>query len=380
VLALALLAAAGVVWWWPGALATLIVPDLVAEAASLVAGGLALSGLTAGAWSWLLQVRCSRPQADPRLASGALAVAIGQLVLAGALLSPAAPSALVTHRPSLLEPLSHEPKPVRLQAIPSGAAWIDAHLARAPRGWRPGLTRSLGQLQALQPPTPARWGVDGAYWGTFTGQEPVVFTRLTGLVYQRRDAVGSRLLEMGGVTHVSGFEEQPYPGLQEIASVESVFDVPIRLFRTGRALPRAYAVGGVVVADEPLSYEVLQRPDFEPWSSVILPQGEPRVASPGFGARVRTLWRRSASVGIDAELDGEGTLVSLEAWDPGWTVEVDGEPRPLLRANLLFRGVALERGRHRVVFRYRPREATLGLWIMLVSVVATAVLVSRREA
>jgi hypothetical protein len=35
-------------------------------------------------------------------------------------------------------------------------------------------------------------------------------------------------------------------------------------------------------------------------------------------------------------------------------VKVDGESRPVLRANLLFRGVEITPGRHRVEFEFRP--------------------------
>jgi hypothetical protein len=33
---------------------------------------------------------------------------------------------------------------------------------------------------------------------------------------------------------------------------------------------------------------------------------------------------------------------------------VDGERRPILRANLLFRGVEVSPGRHRIAFEFRP--------------------------
>jgi hypothetical protein len=375
---LGLAAAALVVGRWPQVLVGWIVPGVIRDAGSIAALALAGSALTAGVWSGLLMARSSR--SEPRFAAAMVAVVLGQLVLAGVHLCPAGPSGLLTARPSLLEPLRREPEPIRLQAMAVSGAWMDSHVVRSPVGSGPGLSRALGQVQALQPPLPARWGVDGAYWGTFTGQELRAFSALTGLVHQRRDSVGLRLLEMAGVSHVVSVEERPYPELHEIASVETVFDVPVRLFRVGAPLPRAYAVDGVVVAGEPLSYEILQRPGFDPRRSVIVPEGEARAPGQGFRADVRLLWRRSASVGMQADLSGEGTLVSLEAWDPGWTVEVDGEPRPLLRANLLFRGVALEPGRHRVVFRYRPREAVAGFWITLVSLAVTLALASRREA
>jgi hypothetical protein len=264
--------------------------------------------------------------------------------------------------------------------MPTPPGWIDTHLVRGPRGWSAEQTRALAQVEVVTAPIPARWGVDGAFWGTFTGQEPAVFSQLAGLSVQRRDAVGRRLLEMGGVTHVASVEVHPYPGLEELAAVESLFDAKVRLFALPSALPRAYAVSGVTVASEPESYALLQGPGFDPRRSVILPQGVPRAPGEVAPGEVRLAWRRSASVGLEAELSSRGTLVLLEAWDPGWTVEVDGEQRPLLRANLIFRGVELEAGRHRVVFRYRPVEAVIGFWTTLTSLVAVAAWSSRREA
>ncbi len=48
-------------------------------------------------------------------------------------------------------------------------------------------------------------------------------------------------------------------------------------------------------------------------------------------------------------------VLTLNApWYPGWQVEVDGERKPLLRANVLFRGVEVAAGRSLVTFTYRP--------------------------
>jgi uncharacterized membrane protein YfhO len=56
-----------------------------------------------------------------------------------------------------------------------------------------------------------------------------------------------------------------------------------------------------------------------------------------------------------------GLLFVADAWYPGWLAKVDGKPAEILRTNLLYRGVALEPGRHEVTFEYAPRSWRMGL-------------------
>jgi hypothetical protein len=62
----------------------------------------------------------------------------------------------------------------------------------------------------------------------------------------------------------------------------------------------------------------------------------------------------TTEIEIEAATPLRAFLVLNELWYPGWEVDVDGRPAELLRANLLFRAVALPPGRHDVVFRFRP--------------------------
>lgn len=64
-------------------------------------------------------------------------------------------------------------------------------------------------------------------------------------------------------------------------------------------------------------------------------------------------YQRNAVV-IEVETDRPGIVVLHDIFYPGWEVTVDGERRPLLRANLLFRGVEVTAGRHRITFEFRP--------------------------
>ena len=72
-----------------------------------------------------------------------------------------------------------------------------------------------------------------------------------------------------------------------------------------------------------------------------------------------------------------GLLVLTDLWYPGWSVEADGKPAELRRADGFFRAVPLSEGTHRVVFRYRPLSVLVGaalsaaaIFLMLATVAA----------
>jgi hypothetical protein len=73
------------------------------------------------------------------------------------------------------------------------------------------------------------------------------------------------------------------------------------------------------------------------------PPGTARIAS----------WRGDR-VEIDAESVEGGILVLHDIDYPGWEAEIDGRSAPVLRADVLFRGVEVPAGSHRVVFRFVP--------------------------
>ena len=58
-------------------------------------------------------------------------------------------------------------------------------------------------------------------------------------------------------------------------------------------------------------------------------------------------------------------LLLADMFAPGWKVQVDGEDRPLLRADLVLRAVALEAGSHTVRFVYSDPTVRAGLLVSL---------------
>ena len=47
-------------------------------------------------------------------------------------------------------------------------------------------------------------------------------------------------------------------------------------------------------------------------------------------------------------------LALHDVYYPGWVAEIDGRRAPILRADVLFRGLEVPAGHHRVVFQFAP--------------------------
>ncbi len=75
---------------------------------------------------------------------------------------------------------------------------------------------------------------------------------------------------------------------------------------------------------------------------------------------------------IETEADGAALLVLSDSYYPGWHATVDGLPAPILQANLLFRGIPVPAGRHRVRLWFDPLSVKLGLALSGAAVLANS--------
>ena len=161
-------------------------------------------------------------------------------------------------------------------------------------------------------------------------------------------------------------------------------DASVRVFENRTVLPRAFLVpasGIEVLPSEKAQLARLLSADFDPARSVILPEAvtipfrgeaEP-VLPPGVSDVVQGIHDVRMSAGV-AE---PSILVLSQTHYPGWRVEVDGGPEPLLRADYGFDGVALSPGRHRVRFALVPNSLRIGALMTAAALAVCAVLVVR---
>jgi hypothetical protein len=74
----------------------------------------------------------------------------------------------------------------------------------------------------------------------------------------------------------------------------------------------------------------------------------------GSAGRARTVSWRPDRIDIETDSEGGGMLALHDVYYPGWIAEIDGARAPILRADVLFRGLEVPAGHHHVVFRFAP--------------------------
>ncbi len=191
----------------------------------------------------------------------------------------------------------------------------------------------------------------------------------------------ARLLRLGSVEYALFRRLPPTPGLELIGTAPNATTHPVQVYRVGDFLPRAYLAREAVVlpAGMPTLHRLLS-PEFDPARQVVLEEaGLPAAGAQGPAGEARMAHRGALRVEVAVTTSAPTYLVLTDSYHPDWKVEVDGNPARLLRANQIFRAVALPAGAHRVVFRYRPASLHWGAAVSLATALAIAFMAWRQR-
>ena len=168
-----------------------------------------------------------------------------------------------------------------------------------------------------------------------------------------------------------------YPGLEPVLTPRS--PVEAYLYRVPGVSPRAYVpaeIEPVGRAEDAIAY---LRTAAAPAARVAV--GAADVPLGGIPARMRGAVRltayRAEEVELDAAMDTAGLVVLTDTFYPGWQAEVDGAATPIVRANYFARGVFVDRGTHRIVFRYTPGSHRAGALVSAIALLIALVVVIR---
>ena len=172
-----------------------------------------------------------------------------------------------------------------------------------------------------------------------------------------------KILSICHVGFLLTYDRVEHPDLEEGPVLEGLSRPPLRSYRLRKILPRARFV---TRADRP-SYpgdaaRSLADPGFDPETTVLLdstgPESPPAgTAPPG---RVIGLVETAGLLRFRVEAPAAGYLVVADAFAPGWRARVDGVDTAVLRADFIFRAVAVPPGSHEVEMSYLPSSVVAG--------------------
>jgi uncharacterized membrane protein (GlpM family) len=325
-----------------------------------------LLALAGAAWLAMpgLGRRRARNVAWALLLVGLADVALAQLTTGNLLTLPASVYARRSPTAAAIPPgttsrvsagMALEWPPSTLERIPPGLS--ERYLAASRDALIPNwsMTEGLDALEASNEPRPAL---------------------LQGFVGSEEPPRG--LYDLAGVEWYVRRDRPPFPDLERVAGpqpmkadfFDRLVDLP-QVYRSRTAMTRAFVVHQVRAATDAQAAAALrdEKQPFREIAFVAAPAGLPEVdACTGSTATVAT--RRPRQLEIDVESCGRGILVVSDAWYPGWRASVDGAEAPVLRTDLLMRGVPVAAGKHRVVLSFRPASFTAGALISLLALLA----------
>jgi hypothetical protein len=176
--------------------------------------------------------------------------------------------------------------------------------------------------------------------------------------FETYDCALARALGLGYLVFDRPIEQVPRLAKMPVAEILSA-GPRLWVYKLKDSMPRVTFTSRIMVADADavsLNGQLLFNPSLD---HVLIDDDTPpalnfdmvTVAAKGRAAIASV---QPGHIEIDAHSEMGGVLALHALYYPGWVAEIDGKPAPVLRADVLFRGVEVPPGHHRIVFRYAP--------------------------
>lgn len=187
------------------------------------------------------------------------------------------------------------------------------------------------------------------------------------------------ILNLLNAKYIVAPSELDAPYLQKIAGRQG-----LHIYRNPGALPWFYlAPQYEIIPDENQILQKLTDRNANPMQTVLLEE-DPGISSAPNASEADSVERleyneHQGHLKLRTTAPGPRILVISQNHHPNWTATVNGEPKPLIRANYLWTAVALAPGEHIVELTYRDpivattRWITLGGVILLIAAIALCI-------
>jgi hypothetical protein len=180
------------------------------------------------------------------------------------------------------------------------------------------------------------------------------------------DSLDLRLLGLVNVKYiVTGRKHVTIPNLQFLYSADNT-----KIYQNLLCKPRAYFAyrSKIVESDDGVGVELL-RVDFDGSEAIFTKDDAPPDL--GVFAEGKNIIHFDRSENeeliINAQTDSKGVFILTDTYYPGWKCYINGIPKPIYRVNYCMRGVLLDAGISKVIFRFEPDIFTAGLSINVIA-------------
>jgi hypothetical protein len=304
--------------------------------------GLILFALWLGASLVLLLARRTRWLTMPMWTLAMIGLAFADLSSAGSYLDLGERDPTMNfHHPAVFNFLRRDPNPFRIETPEE--SWFE---------WQPnlGLLARLDDAAGIY--NPLLLQRYDRYWKAAIGRENVLYDLLnTKYLIAKKDAKVS-------------------------AKFTPVFagDPTVNVYLNPKALPRAFMVPQAhVVANADEALAAIQAKDFDPTKTIILensqlPTSKSQLPITNYQSSVSLKSRSTNTLEFDVTTNGDGFLFVGDTFYPGWRATVDDNDTPVLRANYLFRAVAVPAGTHTVRMIFDPWSFKVGVGMTVVGI------------
>jgi predicted small secreted protein len=174
--------------------------------------------------------------------------------------------------------------------------------------------------------------------------------------------------------------EDPRDPEEKRTGIEPMLD-PLpgtRLYRVSGTLPRVFLVGQAQVADDATALRrILDPAVIAGRTAWLAPDSgvQPLVglADSPPGTCVLDSFSHNR-LQASCQVQRPAVAVFVEQYEKGWSATLDGQPAPILRANLIMRAVAVRPGTHRIAMEFRTPGLRAGTAVTLLSLLVLVVL------
>lgn len=205
----------------------------------------------------------------------------------------------------------------------------------------------------------------------FSGEIPKNYLRSDAVFTTEENGHRKRLFELLGVKYLLDKEDNPktdqdwhyerFPN----DSIEGFWQSDkFQVYKRKNVLPRIFQTTRYEIEKDDQIISKIYDPNFN--LQTLLLEEEPQIPIKNTDANITIPKLAKYSPGeveITTNLDHNSLLFISDVHDPDWSVKIDGQKTPLLRAHYALMAVAVPEGSHKVNLNYQPSSFQKGVYV-----------------